>query len=174
MGSASSDATHRLTTAFILDLPIGRGRWIGGGMNSVVDAIVGGWSLDSFLTLQSGQPIAIVDSDSRLTDGNQRPNVDLLATQDRYQLSRSCPNRRALSESGLLCRSRGQHPGQRAAALLHSAGGRHSQCGHVAYQRIQDSRDVRSCRFAPRCSTLRITRGLPFRTTGLVMEALGR
>jgi len=44
-------------------------------MNSVLDAIVGGWSLDSFLTLQSGQPIAIIDNNSRLTDGNQRPDV---------------------------------------------------------------------------------------------------
>jgi len=74
-GISANDATHRLTAAFILDLPIGRGRWIGGGMNSVLDAIVGGWSLDSFLTLQSGQPIAIIDNNSRLTDGNQRPDV---------------------------------------------------------------------------------------------------
>jgi hypothetical protein len=74
-GISSNDATHRLTTAFILNLPIGRGRWIGGGMNSVLDAIVGGWSLDSFFTLQSGQPIAIIDNNSRLTDGNQRPDV---------------------------------------------------------------------------------------------------
>ena len=74
-GISSNDATHRLTTAFILDLPIGRGRWIGGGMNGILDAIVGGWSLDSFLTLQSGQPIAIIDNNSRLADGNQRPDV---------------------------------------------------------------------------------------------------
>ena len=70
------DATHRLTTAIIFDLPIGKGRWIGSGMNSIADAVVGGWSLESFLTFQSGQPIAIVMVDGgRLTDGNQRPNV---------------------------------------------------------------------------------------------------
>jgi hypothetical protein len=74
-GISSNDATHRLTTAFILDLPVGRGRWIGRGMNDVLDAIVGGWSLDSFITLQSGQPLAIFNSASRLTDGNQRPDV---------------------------------------------------------------------------------------------------
>ena len=44
-------------------------------MNSLADAIVGGWSLNAFLTIQTGQPIAIIDSNSRLTDGNQRPNV---------------------------------------------------------------------------------------------------
>jgi hypothetical protein len=74
-GISANDATHRLTTAIILDLPIGRGRWIGRGMNNVLDAIVGGWSLDSFITFQSGQPIAIINSAGRLTDGNQRPNV---------------------------------------------------------------------------------------------------
>ena len=74
-GISSNDATHRLTTAFIIDLPVGRGRWIGRGMGSLADAIVGGWSLNTYLTIQTGQPIAIIDSNSRLTDGNQRPNV---------------------------------------------------------------------------------------------------
>jgi len=74
-GIAANDATHRLTTAFILDLPIGRSRWIGHDMNRVVDAIIGGWSLYSFLTLQSGQPLAIAMGSPRLADGNQRPNV---------------------------------------------------------------------------------------------------
>jgi len=75
-GISANDATHRLTTAIIFDLPVGRGRWIGGGMNNIADAIVGGWSLESFITVQSGQPIAIVMVDGgRVTDGNQRPNV---------------------------------------------------------------------------------------------------
>jgi len=74
-GISANDATHRLTTAFILDLPVGRDRWIGRGMNSIVDGIIGGWSLDSFITLQSGQPIAVFNSAGRLTDGNQRPSV---------------------------------------------------------------------------------------------------
>jgi len=74
-GIAANDATHRLTAAFILDLPIGRSRWIGRDMNRVVDAVVGGWSLYSFLTLQSGQPLAIAMGSPRLADGNQRPNV---------------------------------------------------------------------------------------------------
>jgi hypothetical protein len=74
-GISSNDATHRLTSAFIVDLPFGRGRWVGGNMNRVADAVAGGWSLYSFLTIQSGQPLAIFDSASLLTDGNQRPNI---------------------------------------------------------------------------------------------------
>jgi hypothetical protein len=74
-GISSNDATHRLTTAFIVDLPIGKGRWIGKDLNGIADAILGGWSLNNFLTIQSGQPLAVAMSNNRLTDGNQRPNV---------------------------------------------------------------------------------------------------
>jgi hypothetical protein len=72
---SANDTTHRFTTAVILDIPVGRGRWIGSGMNSVLDAIAGNWSLETFITLQGGQPLAIVMASPRLADGNQRPNV---------------------------------------------------------------------------------------------------
>jgi hypothetical protein len=71
----ANDTPHRLTTAIILDVPVGRNRWIGRGMSPLFDGIVGGWSLESFLTFQSGQPLAIQMSSPRLADGNQRPNV---------------------------------------------------------------------------------------------------
>lgn len=74
-GISANDATHRFTMAVIYDLPFGRGRWIGSGMNRVADAFVGGWSLDGFVTFQSGQPIAIQMASPLLADGNQRPNV---------------------------------------------------------------------------------------------------
>jgi hypothetical protein len=61
--------------AVVYDLPVGRDRWIGGGMNRVLDAIIGGWSVSTLLTEQSGQPLSIYMSSSRLLDGNQRPNV---------------------------------------------------------------------------------------------------
>lgn len=84
-GVSANDTPHRLTTALILDLPFGRGRWIGGGMNSVLDAIMGGWSLDSVLTFQSGQPLAVFNGSGRLADGNPRPNV--VCSQTRTGLS---------------------------------------------------------------------------------------
>jgi len=74
-GIGSNDAPHRLTAAIILDLPFGKGRWIGGGMNHVLDAIVGGWSLNTVTTFQSGNPLALYNSAGLLADGNQRPNV---------------------------------------------------------------------------------------------------
>ena len=44
-------------------------------MNRVLDAIVGGWALNSVVTLQSGQPLGLFNSAGLLVDGNQRPNV---------------------------------------------------------------------------------------------------
>jgi len=74
-GIGSNDTPQRLTAAIIVDLPFGKDRWIGGDMNRVLDAIVGGWSLNSVVTLQTGQPIALYNSAGLLVDGNQRPNV---------------------------------------------------------------------------------------------------
>ena len=74
-GIGSNDTPQRLTAAIIFELPFGRDRWIGRGMNRVMDGIVGGWSLNTVVTLQSGQPLAIYNSAGLLADGNQRPNV---------------------------------------------------------------------------------------------------
>jgi hypothetical protein len=74
---SANDTPQRLTAAIIFDVPVGKDRLIGGGMNSVLDGILGGWSLNGVVTLQSGQPLAIYNSSdvARLADGNQRPNV---------------------------------------------------------------------------------------------------
>ena len=72
---SANDATHRLAMAIIADAPIGRGRWIGRDMNRFLDGVVGGWTISTILTFQSGQPIDIGMSQPTLDDGNQRPNV---------------------------------------------------------------------------------------------------
>jgi hypothetical protein len=74
-GISSNDTPHRLSAAIIFDLPFGRDRWIGRGMNPILDAIVGGWALNSVVTIQSGQPLALYNASGLLVDGNQRPNV---------------------------------------------------------------------------------------------------
>ena len=71
----ANDTRHRFEIAIVYDLPVGRERWLGKGMNRVLDGIVGGWSLNTLLTLQTGQPVPFAMSSPRLTDGNQRPNI---------------------------------------------------------------------------------------------------
>lgn len=74
---SANDTPQRLTAAIIFDVPVGKERLIGGAMNPVLDAILGGWSLNGVITLQSGQPLGIYNSGdvARFADGNQRPNV---------------------------------------------------------------------------------------------------
>ena len=70
-----NDTPQRLAAAVVVDLPIGRKQWIGGNMNRAVDAVVGGWSLATIITEQSGQPMALGMSNARLANGTQRPQV---------------------------------------------------------------------------------------------------
>jgi Carboxypeptidase regulatory-like domain/TonB dependent receptor len=72
---SANDTPHRLATAIIFDIPVGKDRLVGGAMNPVMEALVGGWSLSTFITIQSGQPLALYNSSALLADGNQRPNV---------------------------------------------------------------------------------------------------
>jgi len=74
-GISANDTPQRLAAAIIVELPIGRGMWIGRQMNSILNGVVGGWSISTLISEQSGQPLAIPMATSRLTDGNQRPNV---------------------------------------------------------------------------------------------------
>ncbi|HEV3512659.1 MAG TPA: carboxypeptidase regulatory-like domain-containing protein [Candidatus Sulfotelmatobacter sp.] len=71
----ANDTPQRLAAAVVVDLPIGRKQWIGGNMNRAVDAVVGGWSLATIITEQSGQPMALGMSNARLANGTQRPDV---------------------------------------------------------------------------------------------------
>ncbi|MHB8655634.1 MAG: TonB-dependent receptor [Terriglobia bacterium] len=72
---SANDTPQRLTLAVVYELPLGRGQRFGGQMNKALDAVVGGWRATSFITLQSGQPIAVNDANGQLADGHQRPNV---------------------------------------------------------------------------------------------------
>jgi Carboxypeptidase regulatory-like domain len=71
----ANDTPQRLAVAVVVDLPVGRKQWIGGDMNRVLDAVVGGWSISTLITEQSGQPMALTMANPRLANGSQRPNV---------------------------------------------------------------------------------------------------
>ncbi len=72
---SANDATNRMVLATIVDVPVGRGLWIGRGMSRPLDTIIGGWSVSTILTFQSGTPIHIGMESSQLADGAQRPDV---------------------------------------------------------------------------------------------------
>jgi hypothetical protein len=71
----ASDTPQRLAAAVVVDLPVGRNQWIGGNMNRAVDAVIGGWSIATMVTEQSGQPMNIGMATARIANGTQRPDV---------------------------------------------------------------------------------------------------
>ncbi len=55
-GNSDFDIRHLLNVNGIWELPIGRGRAIGGDMPGWVNAIIGGWQVSGILTARSGLP----------------------------------------------------------------------------------------------------------------------
>jgi hypothetical protein len=50
------DRPHRFNFQTMIELPFGRGRALGSHMSKALDAIVGGWQVNSIFTYQSGAP----------------------------------------------------------------------------------------------------------------------
>ncbi|CAN5219343.1 hypothetical protein BH20ACI2_BH20ACI2_22690 [soil metagenome] len=48
------DIPHVLNFNGVWEIPIGRNRWVGGGMNKFLDAIIGGWQLSGVFRYDSG------------------------------------------------------------------------------------------------------------------------
>ncbi len=53
---------HRYTLNAVYQLPIGRGKRFGGGMNSVLDGFIGGWQLNGTYEWQQGEPFVFGNS----------------------------------------------------------------------------------------------------------------
>ncbi|MFN0084968.1 MAG: carboxypeptidase regulatory-like domain-containing protein [Blastocatellia bacterium] len=53
------DIRHSINANYIWELPLGKGRAIGGGVNSVGDAIIGGWQFSGIYRWTSGLPVGV-------------------------------------------------------------------------------------------------------------------
>jgi hypothetical protein len=71
------DIPHSLVLNYVYDLPIGRGKKIGGGMNGIEDAVAGGWQVTGITTAQSGFPMSIGPSGNAASvyGGNQHADL---------------------------------------------------------------------------------------------------
>ncbi|MBB5064246.1 hypothetical protein HDF15_002600 [Granulicella mallensis] len=58
-GPTYFDAKHNISFSGIYELPFGRGRQFGGGMNRIEDEVVGGWKVSSILSVHTGFPITV-------------------------------------------------------------------------------------------------------------------
>jgi hypothetical protein len=74
---SSFDIPHVLQFSYTYELPIGRGKLIGGSLSPILNGIVGGWRTNGIWRFNSGRPInpALYQSNSLPTYGPQRPNL---------------------------------------------------------------------------------------------------
>ena len=74
---SSFDIPQVLQLSYTYELPIGRGKLIGGNLHPVLNAIVGGWRTNGIWRFNSGRPInpMLYISQSLPTYGPQRPNL---------------------------------------------------------------------------------------------------
>src|SRR6266496_2022632 len=54
-----NDITHAFVLSYVYELPVGKGRKLGSGMNSVLNAVVGGWQTSGIATFKGGFPLRI-------------------------------------------------------------------------------------------------------------------
>ena len=76
-GPSDFNVPHRFVTAYVYQLPFGRGKKFAGNVNRVADAVVGGWELTGIATFQTGFPFTIDanDAQSYLGTPSQRANI---------------------------------------------------------------------------------------------------
>jgi hypothetical protein len=71
------DISQILQFSYVYELPIGRGKRVAGGVNSVVDGVIGGWKTAGNWRFDTGQPIILTLSGGQNipTFGGQRPDL---------------------------------------------------------------------------------------------------
>ena len=74
----STDITHSFVLSYVYELPVGKGRKFGSGMNGVVNAIAGDWQTSGIVTLKGGFPLRIY-SPTNLNAFGVGQNVNVVA-----------------------------------------------------------------------------------------------
>jgi len=74
-GRCISDVASLFNGYLVYDLPFGKGKMFAGGVNDVVNTIIGGWSLGSNFTLHSGFAITALGTDQSGTN-SASPRAD--------------------------------------------------------------------------------------------------
>lgn len=74
---SAHDLPHSFVSAFVYELPIGRGRALGTDMNRFLNTIIGGWQTSGVLRLSSGLPVRLTAPSliSQYGFGTQLPNI---------------------------------------------------------------------------------------------------
>lgn len=78
-GPTPQDMRHRFVGSIVYELPFGTGKRFGNGWNKALDAVAGGWSIGSIVTVTTGTPATpgVQGRPSNINDinGGDRPDV---------------------------------------------------------------------------------------------------
>jgi hypothetical protein len=73
-----TDIPQSLALNYVYELPVGKGKKFGGGMNNIADTVVGGWQISGITHVQAGFPLSISNANGNsasLWGGNQHANL---------------------------------------------------------------------------------------------------
>jgi hypothetical protein len=73
-GPSSFDVRFNNVTSIVYELPFGKGRKFGSSLNPIVDAVVGGWELNSINTAHTGTPLDVAYAPSTINDNTGLSN----------------------------------------------------------------------------------------------------
>jgi hypothetical protein len=82
-GPADYDRTHMVRLNWVYDLPFGKGKLIGTGVDSIVNQIIGGWEIAGNATWETGRPITFLSGANTYSGSNYSP-VDCFGNCDPY------------------------------------------------------------------------------------------
>jgi hypothetical protein len=71
----ATDTPHSFVLSYVYELPVGKGKKFGSGMNGVVNAVVGGWQTSGTLTIKEGFPLTVTQNDQNPFGVGQHVNV---------------------------------------------------------------------------------------------------
>jgi hypothetical protein len=72
---SAHDIAHRMVLTGAYQLPFGKGRKFGAGVNRLTDLVIGGWEVSAFSLFQGGNPLQVSQNGGILQNGTQRPNL---------------------------------------------------------------------------------------------------
>jgi hypothetical protein len=82
-GNSDQDQRQSFTFSALAELPFGKGKMFGGTVSRPVDEIIGGWQLNSVVTLQSGTPVDITTTEGTNSAGQIISNAAFTNRVDR-------------------------------------------------------------------------------------------
>jgi hypothetical protein len=74
----ATDTPHSFVLSYVYELPVGKGKKFGSGMNGALNAVVGGWQTSGTLTLKQGFPLTITSSGNGVNYFGAGQHVDVI------------------------------------------------------------------------------------------------